>query len=191
MDQGTRLFWAILCVLLGASVFFGIEGQRARGEIAKAGASVQTGELVTLVSVTDGDSLAVKNANGDQVAVRVLGIKALEGTGKDPFALYAGDATNALRRAVEGKPIRVLVGVPPKDKYGRFLATLFVDDRDVGLGLVADGLALVYTAYPFPSMQRYLDEQARARADRKGLWNDPAAVARAELLLGVWRKEAP
>jgi micrococcal nuclease len=191
VDQGTRLFWAILFVLLGASVFFGVEGHRARGEIAKAGASVQTGELVTLVSVTDGDSVIVKNPGGDQVGVRVLGVKALEGTAKDPFATYANEATNALRRALEAKPIRVLVGVPPKDKYGRFLATLFVDDGDVGLALVSDGLALVYTAYPFPAMQRYLDEQARAKAERKGLWNDPAAIARAELLLAVWRKEAP
>ena len=86
MDQGTRLFWAILCVLLGASVFFGVEGQRARGEIAKAGVSVQTGELVTLVSVTDGDSIVVKNPGGDQVGVRVLGVKALEGTGKELFS---------------------------------------------------------------------------------------------------------
>jgi micrococcal nuclease len=178
-------------VLLSASVFFGVEGHRARGEIAKAGASVQTGELVTLVSITDGDSIIVQNPAGEHVGIRVLGVKALEGTGKDPFATHATDATNALRRALESKPIRVLVGVPPKDKYGRFLATLFVDDRDVGLTLVGEGLALVYTAYPFPAMQRYLDEQAKAKSDRKGLWNDPAAVARAELLLGVWRKEAP
>jgi micrococcal nuclease len=172
-------------------VFFGMEGQRARGEIVKAGASVQTGELVTLVSVTDGDSVLVQNSGGDQVAVRVLGVKAFQGSGKDPFAIYANEATSSLRRALEGKPIRVLVGAPPKDKYGRFLATLFVDDHDVGLGLVGEGLALVYTAYPFPAMQRYLDEQDRAKKERKGLWNDAAATSRAELLLAAWRKEAP
>lgn len=191
MDNGTRLFWAILVVLLGASAFFGVQGQRARAEIVKASASVQTGELVTLVSVTDGDSIFVANPGGEHVAIRILGVKALEGSGKDPFAIYANGATSALRRALDGSPIRVLVGIPPKDKHGRFLATLFVDDRDVGLGLVGEGLALVYTAYPFPAMQRYLDEQTRAKTDRKGLWGDPAAAARAELLLGVWRKEAP
>ncbi len=192
MDGGTRFFWGMLVVLLGAACFFGVQGERARRQIQKAGASVQTGDLVSLVSVTDGDSVVVKSPSGDQVAVRVLGVKALEGApGKDPFAAYATDAANALRRALEDKPIRVLVSVPPKDKHGRTLATLFVDDRDVGLGLVADGLALVYTAYPFPAMQRYLDEQARAKSDRKGLWADPAAVVRADLLLGVWRREAP
>lgn len=192
MDAGTRIFWGILAVLLGASVFFGIEGERARGKIEKAGASVQTGELVKLVSVTDGDSVVVANEAGDRIVVRVLGVKALEGApGKDPFAAYANDAANALRRAMEDKPVRVLVGTPPKDKHGRTLATLFVDDHDVGLDLVGQGLALVYTAYPFPAMQRYLDEQTRAKTERKGLWADPAAVARADLLLGVWRKEAP
>lgn len=192
MDGGTRFFWGMLCVLLGAAMFFGVEGERARRRIQKTGASVQTGELVTLVAVTDGDSIVVKNAGGDQVSIRMLGVKSLEGiTGKDPFAMYGVEATNALRRALEDKPIRVLVAVPAKDKHGRTLATLFVDDRDVGLALVADGLTIVYTAYPFPAMQRYLDEQARAKGERKGLWANAAAVERAELLVGVWRKEAP
>jgi micrococcal nuclease len=192
LDTGTRIFWTILAALLGASVFFGVQGERQRGEAQKAGASVQTGDLVTLASVTDGDSIVVTNPAGDTVALRILGVKAMEGApGKDPFAVYATEAANALRRTLGDKPARVLLGVPPKDKHGRALATLFVDDRDVGLGMISDGLALVYTAYPFPAMQRYLDEQSRAKADRKGLWADPVATARAELLLGVWRKEAP
>jgi len=192
LDTGTRIFWTILAALLGAAVFFGVQGERRRGEIQKAGASVQTGDLVALASVTDGDSIVVNNPAGDTVAIRLLGVKALEGApGKDPFGIYAAEAANALRRNLADKPVRVLVGVPPKDKHGRTLATLFVDDRDVGLAMVSEGLALVYTAYPFPAMQRYLEEQARAQSDRKGLWADPAVAARAELLLGVWRKEAP
>lgn len=192
MSGGTRLFWGILAVLVAMSGYFGAAAEAKRRSIQKATASVQTGELVALSSVTDGDTVVVKNAGGDQIAVRLLGVKALDdGPSKGTFAAYGMEATNALRRALEGTSIRVMVGTPPKDKHGRTLATLFVDDRDVGLALVGQGVALVYTAYPFPSMQRYLDEQARAKADRKGLWADPAASAHAELLLGVWRREAP
>ena len=81
--------------------------------------------------------------------------------------------------------------LPARDKFGRILATLYVDDQDLALGLVRDGLAMVYTAFPFPQMQAYLREQAVARAERKGLWGDPAATARAEALGREWREEGP
>jgi len=192
LDAGTRLFWTILLALLGASAFFGVQGERARASIQKPGARLETGELVTLSSVTDGDSVIVKNAVGDDVVVRIIGVKSLEGsTQRDAFAAYATEATNALRRHLENKSARIMLGVPPRDKHGRTLATLFVDDHDVGLALVSEGALLVYTAYPFPEIQRYLDAQSRAKGERKGLWADPAASARAELLLGMWRKEAP
>ena len=107
------------------------------------------------------------------------------------LAAHGEAGKNALERALEDKPIRVLLGTPPKDKHGRALATLYVDDEDVGLRLVRTGHVLVYTAYPFPGMQRYLDAQAQAKSERKGLWADDAAAARAEALLAIWRKEAP
>jgi micrococcal nuclease len=182
----------MLAGLFGASAFFAVEGQRMRGALTAAAATVNTGDLVKLVSVTDADSIVVRNPGGDDVSVRLLGIKALEGTpGKDALAAHASVGKNAIERALEDKPIRVLLGTPPKDKHGRVLATLYVDDEDVGLRLVRDGHVLVYTAYPFPGMQRYLDAQAQAKSERKGFWADDAAIARAEALLAIWRKEAP
>lgn len=182
----------MLATLLGAALFFGIEGQRLRGALTQANASVATGDLVKLVSVTDADSIVVRNPGGDDVPVRLLGIKALEGAqGKDALTAHSTVAKGALERALEDKPVRVLLGSPPKDKHGRALATLYVDDEDVGLRLVREGHVLVYTAYPFPGMQRYLDAQAQAKSERKGLWADDASAARADALLSIWRKEAP
>lgn len=182
----------MLAALSSAAVFFGVEGQRMRGALTQANATVDTGDLVTLVSVTDADSIVVRNPAGEDVPVRLLGIKALEGApGKDTLAAHASVAKSALERALEDKPVRVLLGTPPKDKHGRALATLFVDDEDVGLRLVRNGNVLVYTAYPFPGMQRYLDVQAQAKSERKGLWADDAAAARADALAAIWRKEAP
>ena len=182
----------MLVALLAASVFFGFEGQRMRRALTQANASVSTGDLVKLVSVTDADSIVVRNPGGEDVPVRLLGIKALEGApGKDALTAHATVAKGTLERALEDKPVRVLLGNPPKDKPGRALATLYVDDEDVGLRLVRDGHVLVYTAYPFPGMQRYLDAQAQAKSERKGLWGDDAAAARADALLALWRKEAP
>jgi endonuclease YncB( thermonuclease family) len=182
----------MLAALLGASAFFGVEGQRLRGALTQEGATVNTGDLVTLVSVTDADSIVVRNPAGEDVPVRLLGIKALEGApGKDALTVHATVGKSALERALEDKPIRVLLGTPPKDKHNRSLATLYVDDVDVGLRLVRDGHVLVYTPYPFLGMQHYLDAQAQAKSERKGLWADDVAAARADALLAMWRKEAP
>lgn len=182
----------MLAALSGASAYFGVQGQRMRGALTQASASVATGDLVKLVSVTDADTIVARNPAGEDVPVRLIGIKALEGApGKDTLAAYALVGKSALERALEDKPIRVLLGTPPKDKHGRTLATLYVDDEDVGLRLVRSGHVLVYTAYPFPGMQPYLDAQAQAKSERKGLWADDAAAARADALLAIWRKEAP
>ncbi len=192
MDRGTTIFWSIVALLFAASAFFAVQGGRLKRSIQRAGVTVSTGDLVTLASVTDGDSVIVRTAAGDDVVVRIIGIKSLEaGAGKESLGVYGVEAKHALDRACANKAIRVLLGNPPKDKHGRSLATLYVEDEDVALRLVKDGSVLVYTAFPFPDMQRYLDEQAGAKAQRKGLWADPAAVARADLLLGMWRREAP
>lgn len=182
----------MLAALSGASAFFAVEGQRLRGALTQANATVNTGDLVKLVSVTDADSVVLRNASGEDVPVRLVGIKALEGApGKDALTAYAAMGKTAIERALEDKPIRVLLGNPPRDKHGRTLATLFVDDEDVGLRLVRDGNVLVYTAYPFAEMQRYRDAEAKAKSERKGLWADDAASSRADALHALWRKEAP
>lgn len=192
MDRGAKVFWFMLVVLSGASAFFAVESRRMRGALTEANATVNTGDLVKLVSVTDADSIVVRNAGGEDVPVRLVGIKALEGApGKDALLAHAAIGKSALERALEDKPVRVLLGNPPKDKHGRTLATLYVDDEDVGLRLVRDGNVLVYTAYPFADMQRYRDAEAKAKSERKGLWADDAAAARADALHALWRKEAP
>src|SRR5688572_3804781 len=115
----------MLAGLTGASLFFAVEGQRMRRALTQASASVNTGDLVKLVSVTDADSIVVRNPGGEDVPVRLLGIKALEGApGKDALTVHATVGKGALERALEDKPIRILLGSPPKDKHGRSLATL-------------------------------------------------------------------
>lgn len=189
MDRGVAALWLGVGTLLAASTFMGVRIEQRRAEARRASATVETGDLVSLASVVDGDSVVVTNADGSPVVVRVLGIKSLDGSGKDALAVHGQAAQSALREKLAEKPIRVLVGSPPKDKHGRTLATLFVDDVDVGLALVREGKVLVYTPAPFPDMQRYLEVQAEAHADRRGLWADPAAAARADGLLASWRKQ--
>lgn len=192
MDRGMIAFWSLIVSLLSASLYFGVGAEMRRAQIQASEISLQNGDIVSLVNAVDGDTLVVSTQAGVQTSIRLLGIKSFEAQrDKDPTSPYGQAAVDAHKRLLEGKALRVMIHSTPKDKYGRTLATLFVDERDVGMELVSQGLAMVYTVYPFPAMQLYLREQATARADRKGFWGNPEAAARADALAVEWRKQAP
>jgi hypothetical protein len=114
MDRAVTALWVGVGVLLGASTFMGVRIEQRRAEARRASATVETGDLVSLASVVDGDSVVVTNADGSPVVVRILGIKALDGAGKDALAVHGQAAQSALREKLADKPIRVLVGAPPE-----------------------------------------------------------------------------
>jgi micrococcal nuclease len=189
MDRGARVFWSIVIVLGTASTYFGVRAESVRRSVQRANADVHTGDLVSFSKVIDGDTVLLVNAAGDAVTVRILGIKSFDTTSvKDPGAAWGRRANEVLRKTLEAKPIRVMLATPPKDKHGRTIATLFVDDEDVSPKLIREGLVLVYTAFPFPAMHEYMHEQELAKNDHKGLWGDPLATERAQLLVQEWRK---
>ena len=189
MDRGTRVFWGIVIVLTGAATYFGVRAEHVRRSVQRASAAVQTGDLVSFSQIVDGDTVLLKNAEGDGVTVRLVGVKAFDSAAaKDPTSAWGRGAAEALKKSLEAKPVRVMLATPPKDKHGRTLATLFVDDEDVAEKLIREGLVLVYTQYPFPAMHEYLHDQELARNEHKGLWGDPIAVQRAQLLVQEWRK---
>lgn len=192
MDRGTRAFWTVVILLLGASVFFGVRAEAVRRSVQRASAAVETGDLLSFSKVQDGDTVLLTNGEGDAVTVRIVGVKAFDSTAAhDPTTAWAKGTIAALEAALAGKPVRVMLGTPAKDRHGRTLATLFVDDGDVGLQLLREGRLLAYTQYPFPAMTEYLRVQAAAQAERKGLWSDPIASERARALADQWKKGAP
>jgi micrococcal nuclease len=192
MDRLTLAFWSLVLCLLGASTFFGVSTWRVQASATQREAKLDSGDTVTLGTVIDGDTLIVKKDGQGEVKVRILGIKAFESKhGKDSAALYGRAAEEALSRIIGDKPVRVLVNNPPRDRYGRTIATLYVGDQDVGLALVSQGHALVYSVYPFASMPLYLQQQQAARTANLGLWADSEVSARAEGMIRDWAKGTP
>lgn len=57
MDRATALFWSLIVLLTGASLFFGIHAEQQRRSVQRGGGSIDNGDLVRLVRVIDGDSL--------------------------------------------------------------------------------------------------------------------------------------
>jgi micrococcal nuclease len=127
--------------------------------------------------VIDGDTIVL--AGGAKV--RYLLVDANETT--DGHADCFGAQARSLNQSlVEGKAVDLAYDEQCQDKYGRLLAYVSVDGRDVGSLLVEGGYACVLYIPPDGVERR--DElealEAQARAARAGMWGACPVVACAE-----------
>jgi endonuclease YncB( thermonuclease family) len=120
-----------------------------------------------VLDVTDGDTVIVARGRG-QVTVRLFGIDAPEGT--QPFGR---EAAAMLSQRVLGKVVDV--DMKDVDVYGRLVATISIDSRDIGEELVRAGAAWHYVQYS--NDPRLAAAQREARAARRGLWKGALAAA--------------
>ncbi len=116
-----------------------------------------------VVSVADADTITVLDASNTQHKIRFEGIDAPE-KGQD----YGTKATEALKAAIGGNPVRVVT--TGKDKYGREMGTVFSGDRNLNEWLVGNGWAWHYKKYSTDAKLAGLE--VKARADKVGLWGD-------------------
>lgn len=192
MDLATRIFWFTVTALLAAAFFFGVQSLQHEGSRVLREAALESGDVVAVSTVLDGDTVVVNRDDAGRATVRLLGIKAFEAKqAKDAQALHGRAAAEALRSRIQGEVLRVLTHTPPRDRQGRTLAALYAGTDDIGLWMVSQGHAMVYTVYPFTQMSTYLAAQQDAKKQRKGLWANPALREQAEALAVQWERTAP
>jgi micrococcal nuclease len=152
-------------------------GERA----SEAGAAERlTGRVVRAV---DGDTLEVALDGGATETVRVIGVDTPETVKPDtPVQCFGPQASAFEHRTVEGRRVRLLTGVEPRDVYGRLLAYVWVlpsrSDRGPRRGrfleveLLRRGLARTLTFHP---NDRFADRfemlEQKSSQVGKGLWN--------------------
>jgi len=128
---------------------------------------------VKVVGVTDGDTLVVLEGGKVQHRVRLAGIDAPE-----KHQAFGARAHQALASAVFRQTVKL--EWHKKDRYGRLVAKVTVSERDVGLELIAAGLAWHYKAYEreqSPSdRQAYSIAESRAKQQAIGLWSATSAI---------------
>jgi micrococcal nuclease len=129
-----------------------------------------TGRVVRAV---DGDTLEVRLDDGDVETVRLIGVDTPETVKPDtPVQCFGPQASAFEHRHTEGKRVRLLVGVEPRDFYGRLLAYVFVDNRFLEVELLRRGLARTLTFHPNDRFAPRFEKLERIAAKRgKGLWN--------------------
>jgi micrococcal nuclease len=124
-----------------------------------------------VVHVVDGDTIHVRIA--DRVErVRYIGIDAPEirhpRRGLEPGGQEAHEMN---RRLVAGKHVRLELDVQQRDRHGRLLAYVWVDDVMVNAELVGFGYAHVMTVPPNVRHAALLLTRERdARRSGRGLW---------------------
>lgn len=106
-----------------------------------------------IIWVTDGDTAGLLVEGNEKVKIRFSGIDAPESSQE-----YGKKVKQALSKRIHGK--QVTVQVSGKDKYGRSIGTVFLDDENINLWLVANGFAWHY--------KNYSKDKALAKAEKKG-----------------------
>ena len=120
------------------------------------------------VEVVDGDSIKVIQG-GKRQNIRLYGIDAPE-IGGQPFGMRAKEFTDSM---VSGKIVHV---VPvTKDRYGRTVAWVYVDGKNLSHELLDVGLAWWFRKYA-PKDTELGDLESRARAARRGIWSQSRPV---------------
>jgi len=117
-----------------------------------------------VVGVTDGDTLTVLTPERQDIKVRLAGIDAPERG--QPFGQHS---KAALAELTFNKT--VCVESQGTDRYERLLGLVFVEGLDVNAELLRRGMAWLYRR--FSDDPGLLALEAKAKADRVGLWNDP------------------
>jgi micrococcal nuclease len=125
--------------------------------------------------VIDGDTVEVR-IGGRSDEVRYIGVDTPEtvkpGT---PVQCYGPRSSRFNHRLVEGRRVRLVLGVERRDVYGRLLAYVYLGRRFVNAALVSRGLARTLTIPPndrFAALLRRLER--RAAIAGRGLWSECA-----------------
>ena len=128
-------------------------------------------ELVGRPLVVDGDTIEIAGQR-----IRLEGIDAPESaqtcqTGSGATHACGRIATRALAQITDNQIIACeSVGT---DKYGRMLGICFLDGEDINRYMVESGNAWAFVKYS----QRYVMEEAKARAGKIGIWQGAAQPA--------------
>lgn len=115
--------------------------------------------------IVDGDTIVLHNGS----IVRYVGITCPEEN--EPFDK---ESTEANRKLVEGKEIKLEYDNYKGDKFGRILAYVIVDGKNVSMELAKQGMAQVVIYQhkkPFIYQEQLLKVQEEAKQKKLGLWS--------------------
>ena len=121
-----------------------------------------------VIRVIDGDTVELKN--GERLRYNDIDTPETVHPSK-PVECYGPQASAKNKDLVEGEIILVELGNPEKDRYGRLLGYVYIDDLFVNAELVRGGYAEVNSyGNPGSKLSNLLDIEKNAKKSMQGLW---------------------
>jgi len=144
-----KLTWSALLLLAGALNAATLQGK--------------------VIGVADGDTVTLLDDQKNQHKIRLQGIDAPE-----KAQAFGNKSKQSLHEMVHGK--EVIVDVQKKDKYGRSVGKIMVNQTDACLEQIKRGMAWHYKQYANEQSPEdrdvYAQAESTARAQSLGLWKD-------------------
>lgn len=137
--------------------------------------------LYEVLSVVDGDTIKVMY-EGKETSVRFIGVNTPETVDpRKPVECFGREASDHLKNLLSGKKVKLQRDdtQTDRDKYGRILRYVYLDDQDVNLAIISNGYGYEYTyngAFPYTKQAAYKQAQKDAETNKRGLWADSACA---------------
>lgn len=149
-------------------MFWTVAAMALTGPWALKGCSLQSTtdavrENCQVFKVYDGDTMTV-NCEGEKIKVRLYCIDAPE-LGQEPWGREARDQLVALA----GSTVRI--DVKDQDRYGRQVAEVWRDGRNLNLAMVRAGEAVEYDRFCKDRVYRAVETESRDA--HRGVWRSP------------------
>ncbi|MBD2364851.1 thermonuclease family protein [Anabaena minutissima FACHB-250] len=129
---------------------------------------------MTVVSVGDGDTLRVRNQQGQAITIRLGCVDAPE-LKQTPWGQQSRNRLQQLLAVGQSVQVRSI----ERDRYKRLVAEVFVNNRSVNLTMVQEGQAVVYRQYLKGcdrTKDQFLQAEANAKQQNLGFWNQSQPV---------------
>jgi len=122
----------------------------------------------TVKRVVDGDTIVLENGE----RVRLIGVDTPESVHPNkPVEYFAKEASAFTKNMVEGKKVKLEYDWQRKDRYGRTLAYVYLEDgTHLNAEIIKQGYGFAYTKYPFKYLEEFRKYERKAREEEKGLW---------------------
>lgn len=122
----------------------------------------------TCIRVIDGDTIVLDGYE----TVRLIGVDTPETKDpRKPVQFFGEEAYKFTQKLVEGKKVFLEFDQTLKDKYGRTLAYVFLEDGTfVNAEIIKQGYGFAYTEFPFKYMEQFRQYEREARQQSLGLW---------------------
>jgi endonuclease YncB( thermonuclease family) len=172
MNMRKRLIWfaaaaTIFTLSCRSSTQLNPPPRPSRPIVDLSGRQELTGRVV---AIADGDTITILDSANTQRRIRLEGIDAPE-----THQTFGEQSRLSLSEMIFGKDVSV--SYQKIDQYGRFVAKIILDGKDINLEQVKAGMAWHYKFYGDEQTpedrELYAKTEAEARAARRGLWQDP------------------